>query len=69
MSHRILGVESFSILFNHGSIEKPAGFFWVSDVFFLERRIPGKNGEVSPRRMSHVQANPPAPKHPNRKLA
>ena len=45
-------VDSFSILFNHSSFEKSA-------VFLLERRIPGKNGEGTPRTLlfllSHAQ--------------
>ena len=44
-----LGVDSFSILFNHRSFQKPAvspGFWVVRG--FLERRILGKNGEGTP---------------------
>ena len=42
----VLGVDSFSILFNHRSFQKPAVF--PADGF-LERRIPGKNGGVFSR--------------------
>ena len=41
-------IPSFSILFNHPSFQKLDPFFWVSGGF-LERRIPGKNGESTPR--------------------
>ena len=45
-----LGVDS-SILFNHGSFQKPAvsPFFFGGGAGFLKRRIPGKNGEGTPR--------------------
>ena len=42
-----LSVDSFSILFNHGSFQKPDPFslgFWR-----FSRKIPGKNGEGTPR--------------------
>ena len=43
-----LGVDSFFILFNHRSFLKNwICFPWVFDGF-LKRRIPGKNGEVTP---------------------
>ena len=44
----IPGVDSLSILLSHRSFQQPAispGFFGG----YLERRIPGKNGEVTPR--------------------
>ena len=43
-----LGVDSFSVHFNHRSLQKPAvslGFLHG----FLKRRIPGKNREATPR--------------------
>ena len=40
----LLRVDSFStILVNHRSVQTPDPFPWVSGGF-LERRIPGKNG-------------------------
>ena len=41
----LLGVDSDSILFSHRSFQKPDPFCRVSGGF-LERRTPGKNGEV-----------------------
>ena len=46
----ILGLDSFSILFNHRSFQKPHPFslgFWRSS-----RNIPRKNGEGTPRTMA-----------------
>ena len=42
-----LGVDSFSIIFNHRSFRKPAAFRVLGVLF--ERRMPGKNGEGTPR--------------------
>ena len=49
----LLGVDSDSILFNHRSFPKPDLFPWVFDAF-LKRRIPGKNGEGTPRTLLKV---------------
>ena len=45
----ILGVDSFSILFSHRSFQKPIAISPKPFGGCLERRIPGKNGEVTPR--------------------
>ena len=45
----ILRVDSFPILFNHRSVQKAAVSLGFRTVDFLERRIPGKNGEGSTR--------------------
>ena len=50
LDHHFLGADSFSILFNHGSFQRPA----VSPRVLggvLERRMPGKNGEGTPRHL------------------
>ena len=44
-----VGFDSLSILFNHRSFQKPDPFSLGFKGGFLERRIPGKNGEGSPR--------------------
>ena len=46
--YHILGVDSFSILFKHPSFQKP-DLFPLGFDGFLKRRIPGKNGEGTPR--------------------
>ena len=48
---RDLGVDSFSILFSHRSFQTLAIFGG-----FLERSIPGKNGEVRPLQQSQDPA-------------
>ena len=53
----LLGVDSFShSLGNHRSFPKPSRirFSWVSGGF-LERRIPGRNGEGTPRKVGLLQ--------------
>ena len=48
-----LGVDSFSILFSHRSFQEPDPFPRGCGGF-LVRRIPGKNGEVTPRIVGDV---------------
>ena len=45
----VLGVDSFFILFNHRSFQKTDVVFPRVFGGFLERRIPGKNGEATLR--------------------
>ena len=54
-SQKVLGVDSFSILSNHRSFRRPDPFSWVSGGF-LERRIPGKNGEGNTRKKGRPYA-------------
>ena len=56
----IPGVDSSSILFNHRSFRKASCLPEGSDGF-LERRIPGKNGEVSPKTIGFLLASPELP--------
>ena len=44
-----LGVDSFSILFHHGSVQKPDPFSPKFRRCSRKLRIPGKNGEGTPR--------------------
>ena len=62
----VQGVDSFSILFNHRSFLLHRRFPWVSGGF-LERRIPGKNGEGTPGNLDsgsqlRLPSNPPTSK-------
>ena len=47
---QILGVDSLSILCSHRSFQQPIAVFLSVFGGFLERRVPGKNMEVTPRR-------------------
>ena len=53
-----IGVESFSIIFSHRSFQKPIAISAAAFSGCLERRIPAKNGEVTPRSLGVQKAIP-----------
>ena len=65
--HNFLGIDSFSILFDHCSFQQLARFPRFLGGF-LERRILGKNGEDTPRNLQAYPAKKTMLRHTTRGL-